>query len=121
MKSFLFRLSSMALGIAGGFYFLMKAGLLNGFTTFSWLSLGYLYVVTILGYALIKYSMRIQDNSRFMSAFAVAMLTKFMLAFIFLCYFIFIAPITNTNFIFPFFAIYFLFTGVLVWDALQKK
>ncbi|MFN8310939.1 MAG: hypothetical protein U0T73_13335 [Chitinophagales bacterium] len=116
MKSFLLKLSGVTLIAAGGIFCAAKAAWLNGFESFSYTALVFLFLLTLLIYTILKMGFTIKDNSRFMAVFAVAIATKFLVSLLFLSYFIFIKPITNTNFIFPFFALYFLFTALLVWE-----
>lgn len=114
MKAFFLKLGGVAAVLAGVIYLLAMGSTLNGFLSFTWWAWAFLTVLTVLVYGILHYSFAMKSNSHFMATFGVAMATKFFCSLIFLSYFIFIDPIANTNFIFPFFVMYFVYTGLLI-------
>jgi drug/metabolite transporter (DMT)-like permease len=115
MRRFLIILLS-AVGACAAIIMLVKhnTNLLFNFESFTWLSLAFLSVVTFAAYMLLNRAVGMKSQAHFTSFFGAALAIKVFLSLLFLCYFIYVEPIGDKHFIFPFFIMYFLFTGVLM-------
>ncbi len=91
--------------------------LFDGFGFFVWYSLFFLAALTIVSFALLLRGLAMKGNEYFMQYFGAMFGLKVFSALIFVCYFIYVQPIGNKKFVLPFFALYFLFTGLLVIEA----
>lgn len=91
--------------------------LFDGFGFFVWYSLFFLAALTLFSFALLLRGLAMKGNGFFMQYFGAMFGLKVFSALIFVCYFIYVQPIKNTNFVLPFFVLYFLFTGLLVTEA----
>jgi hypothetical protein len=66
-------------------------------------------------------AMAMKAHSNFVAAFGTGFAIKSFASLAFISYFIFFQPIKDSNFIFPFFFMYFAYTGLLVWDIWQTS
>jgi hypothetical protein len=121
LRSFLLQLFGLSLLIAGILFYVVKTPYFEAFATFSWVSLVFLMCSTLLVYLILLRAMKMKSHSSFVSAFGVAFATKSLGSMIFLCYFIFVKPIGDNHFIVPFFAMYFAYTGLLMWQVWKQS
>ena len=120
-KQFLYLLTGLTLVLAGAIFILNTLHVFDGFTSFVWTSLVFLFLTTVLVYFIMLRAMAMKEHSNFVIAFGTGFAIKSFASLIFLCYFIFFKPITNHYFIAPFFAMYFAYTALLVWDLWQES
>ena len=120
-RSFLFKLLGLTAVLAGGNFFILPHAFFEQFRGFVWLSLGFLALSTLVVYLIIARAMTMQSQRNFVAAFGTAFAFKAFGALVFLAYFIFINPISDHNFIFPFFAYYFIYTGLLMWQVWTEQ
>ncbi len=88
--------------------------LLSGFNAFCWWSLLYFFLLMPMLFLLMQRGLAMKGHSHFMQFFGAMFGLKVFASLLFVGYFIFVAPIADKNFVFPFFMMYFLFTGVLL-------
>ena len=117
LRNFLVKLIGLTVVLTSINFFLLPYAFFEHFRGFVWLSLGFLAVSTLLVYLIIARAMTMQSHSNFVAAFGTAFGMKAFGALLFISYFIFIQPIADHNFIFPFFAYYFIYTGLLMWQV----
>ncbi|HRP39543.1 MAG: hypothetical protein KF706_03240 [Chitinophagales bacterium] len=101
-----------------------KTQFITDFINFSWLSLMFLIAVTLVSFYLLQIGLQLKGHSQFMQYFGAMFGFKVFASLLFVCYFIFVEPITNKHFALVFFALYGLFTGLLVseaWQILKEK
>lgn len=94
------------------------------FADFSWLSLMFLVAVTLVSFYLLQVGLKLKGHSQFVQYFGAMFGFKVFASLLFMCYFIYIEPIQNNHFVLLFFALYGLFTGLLVseaWQILKEK
>lgn len=120
-KSFLIKLSVLTLVLAAAIYILDTQHVFEGFGSFVWTSLVFLVVITILVYLIMLRAMAMKEHNNFVVAFGTGFMIKAFASLAFISYFIFYRPIANHNFVFPFFVMYFAYTGLLVWDIWQMS
>ena len=120
-NDFLFRLLGLTLVLAGIIFICQTFHIFAGFETFVWVSLVFLTLITILVYFIMLRAMAMKAHSNFVAAFGTGFAIKSVASLAFICYFIFFQPIKDSNFIFPFFFMYFAYTGLLVWDIWQTS
>ncbi len=118
---FLYKLIGLTLVLAGLIFIFNMLHVFDGFQSFVWISLVFLVVTTILVFFIMQRAMAMKEHSNFVVAFGTGFAIKSFLSLAFLCYFIFYKPIANHNFVFPFFFMYFAYTGLLVWDLWQMS
>ncbi len=119
-KGFIYQLVALTLILAGVIFILDRVHLFDGFQSFVWVSLVFLTITTILVYCIMQRAMAMKAHANFVIAFGTGFAIKSLASLAFICYFIFIQPIRDSNFIFPFFFMYFAYTGLLVWDIWQS-
>lgn len=119
-KGFIYQLVALTLILAGVIFILDRVHLFDGFQSFVWVSLVFLTITTILVYFIMQRAMAMKAHANFVIAFGTGFAIKSLASLAFICYFIFIQPIRDSNFIFPFFFMYFAYTGLLVWDIWQS-
>jgi hypothetical protein len=120
-NGFLFRLLGLTLVLAGIIFICQTLHIFAGFEAFVWVSLVFLTLITILVYFIMLRAMAMKAHSNFVAAFGTGFAIKSLASLAFICYFIFFKPIKDSNFIFPFFFMYFAYTGLLVWDIWQTS
>lgn len=120
-NGFLYRLIGLTLVLAGLIFILQTLHVFAGFESFVWSSLVFLTLITILVYFIMLRAMAMKAHSNFVAAFGTGFAIKTAASLGFICYFIFFKPIKDSNFIFPFFFMYFAYTGLLVWDIWQTS
>jgi F0F1-type ATP synthase assembly protein I len=118
-KGFALKLFGLTLILAALIYLLGLIHLFEGFQSFVWGSLIFLTTTTVVVYFIMQRAMAMKNHSNFVMAFGAGFGIKSLASLIFLCYFIVVAPIADHNFVLPFFAMYFAYTGLLVWDLWQ--
>ncbi len=122
---FLIKLMVVSL-LAAVVIFLLQSNtnLIADFVNFSWLSLLFLVAVTLVSYYLLQIGLKLKGHAQFMQYFGAMFGFKIFASLLFVCYFIFVEPIANNKFVLLFFALYGVFTGVLVseaWQILKQK
>ena len=120
-KNFLIKLSVLTLILAGSILILDSMHVFDGFQYFVWISLLFLFVITVLVYLIMLRAMAMKEHSNFIAAFGTGFGIKSFASLAFISYFIFFRPIANHNFVFPFFVMYFAYTALLVWDIWQTS
>lgn len=122
---FVIKLGIVSLLAAVVIYLLQtQTQLINDFADFSWYSLMFLFVVSAISFYLLQTGLRIKGHAQFMQYFGAMFGFKVFASLIFVCYFIYVKPIENNHFVLVFFALYGLFTGLLVseaWQILKEK
>ena len=86
---------------------------------FTWYSLVFMSVLTLFSFALLQRGLSIKGHAFFMQYFGAMFAIKVFAALLFVCWFIYVEPIGNKQFVFPFFMLYLLFTGLLVVEAMR--
>ena len=119
VKTFLYKLIGLTLVLAALIFLLNTQHLFDAFLPFVWMSLVFLTLTTILVYLIMHRAMTMKEHSNFVVAFGTGFAIKSFASLAFLCYFIFYKPIADHHFVFPFFFMYFAYTGLLVWDLWQ--
>ena len=120
-KGFALKLFGLTLILAALTYLLGGVHILDGFLSFVWASLVFLTITTVVVYFIMQRAMAMKEHSNFVMAFGMGFGIKSFASLAFLCYFIFLKPIADHNFVFPFFFMYFAYTGLLVWDLWQHN
>jgi hypothetical protein len=120
-SGFLFKLLGLTLSIIGLILICNALHLTDGFVAFVWSSLIFMNIITVLVYLIMLRALAMKAHSNFVAAFGTGFAIKSVASLGFICYFIFFQPIKDTNFIFPFFFMYFAYTGLLVWDIWQAS
>jgi hypothetical protein len=118
---FLSQLSGLTLIIAVVLYVMIGDGFFKDYPSFVWISLAFLVVTTIVVYLIMVRAMAMKAHANFVAAFATGFAIKSFASLAFISYFIFFRPIADHYFILPFFAMYFTYTGLLVWDIWQES
>jgi hypothetical protein len=118
-KPFILKALGLTLVLAGIIYILSMGNLFDGYRSFIWTSLAFLSVTTLAVYFIMLTALGMKEHKNFVTAFAAAFGLKSLASLVYLCYFIFYAPIADHHFVFPFFAMYFAYTGLLVWHLFQ--
>jgi len=121
MRIFIKKLAVVATLLALVLFFITDTSYFQEFLIFTWVSWIFLTILTALVFFIYYQGTQMQDQSRFMGIFAVSIALKFFAALIFLSYFIFIDPIKDHNFILPFFAMYFIYTALMMWEVWSKS
>jgi hypothetical protein len=121
MRTFLIRwgLVTMLLAVMG--YLVLPNSFFDGFRDFTVQSWGFLALLSLVVFFIFDRAMRMQGHSYFMSAFGVGFSVKFFGALAFIGYYIISHPNHGKNFVFPFFGMYFLYTGILIWSFWKPK
>ena len=122
--NFLSKLAILTLILALTIFLLCRREFFYGYQPFVWTSLVFLSVITLLIYLIMMRALSMKGHTNFVIAFGTGFAIKSFASLAFICYFIFFQPIVNRNFIFPFFAMYFIYTGLLVshlWQMSKKK
>ncbi|MCW3127323.1 MAG: hypothetical protein JWO03_2981 [Bacteroidetes bacterium] len=123
-KNFFLKLLTLTIIAALSVWILQERSFFVGYLSFVWISLAFLTCVTFAVYLIMMRALAMKAHTNFIIAFGTAFAIKSFASLAFLSYFIFFQPIVNKNFIFPFFAMYFLYTGLLVshiWLISKKK
>jgi hypothetical protein len=120
-KSFLTKLFGLTVIIAAIIYGLRVNDFFDDYRGFVWTSLIFLSLTTVAVYFIMLRAMAMKAHSNFVVAFGTGFAIKSLASLAFLCYYIYIKPIPNHNFVFPFFIMYFAYTGLLVWDLWQQS
>jgi hypothetical protein len=122
-QKFLVKLLILTALVAVGIYFFIRGDFFVGYRSFVWESLAFLVAVTVIVYFIMQRALAMKEHGNFVIAFGTGFGIKSFASLAFLCYFIFFQPIVNKNFVFPFFVMYFLYTGLLVSDiwVMSKK
>ena len=120
-KSFVTKAFGLTVILAALIYGLRSNDFFNDYRAFVWISLLFLFITTIIVYFIMLRAMSIKEHSNFVVAFGTGFAIKSFASLIFLCYYIFVKPISNHHFVFPFFAMYFAYTALLVWDLWQDS
>ena len=120
-RSFLYQFTGLTIILAGLIFILNTMNVFDGFSSFVWISLVFLFFTSVLVYFIMLRAMAMKEHSNFVIAFGTGFSIKSFASLVFLCYFIFVQPITNHYFIAPFFVMYFAYTGLLVWDLWQES
>lgn len=120
-NKFLIQLFGLTFVIAALLYALKEYGFFVNYPSFVWYSLIFLTLTTIVVYFIMQRAMSMKEHSNFVAAFGMGFAIKSFASLAFICYFIFFKPIKDSNFIFPFFFMYFAYTGLLVWDIWQSS
>ena len=123
-KNFLIKLLVITAILTLSTYILCHRDFFYGYQSFVWTSLAFLAIVTIIVYVIMMRAMTMKEHSNFVIAFGTGFAIKSFASLAFICYFIFFQPIVNKNFVFPFFIMYFIYTGLLVsdiWTMSRKK
>lgn len=117
MRAFIKKLAILATILAVVLFFVTDTTYFQDFLIFTWVSWVFLTVLTAVVFFIYYQGMKMEDQSRFMGIFGVSIALKFFGSLVFLAYFIFIDPIRDHNFIMPFFAMYFLYSGLMMWEV----
>ena len=120
-KSFFLKLWGLTFVIGGLIYILATMGYFANYLSFVWTSLVFLFLTTVSVYFIMLRAMDMKDHTNFVAAFGASFGLKSLASLAFICYYIFIAPIADKHFVYPFFAMYFAFTGMLVWHLFQMS
>lgn len=121
MKSaFIFKLLGLSAVLAVLIFVFNSLHVFAGFESFAWASLVFMTGITILMYFIMHRAMAMKGHNNFLAAFTMGFAIKSLASLAFICYFIYIKPIANTYFILPFFIMYFIYTGMVVWDIWQS-
>jgi hypothetical protein len=120
-NSFLIKLAVLTLVLAGVIFGCDLLHVFDAFQSFVWLSLVFLFIITILVYLIMWRAMAMKEHASFVVAFGTGFAIKSFASLAFISYFIFFKPIANHNFVFPFFVMYFAYTAILVWDIWQMS
>jgi hypothetical protein len=120
-RKFLTELFGITLIIGVVIYCMLSYDFFISYRYFMWVSLAFLVITTLVVYFIMLRAMEMKEHSNFVVAFATGFGIKSLASLLFLCYFIFYRPIADHTFVFPFFAMYFAYTGLLVWDLWQQS
>ena len=120
-KGFLYKLAGLTVALGGFIFALSTIGYFSSYRSFVWLSLAFLCLISVLVYMIMQRALSMKEHANFVVAFSTGFGIKSLASLAFISYFIFIKPISNTHFIFPFFFMYFAYTGLLVWDIWQTS
>src|SRR5665213_629257 len=120
-NKFLTKLLGLTLIIAVIISVLIANDFFATYQSFVWISLIFLTLTTILVYFIMARAMAMKEHANFVVAFGTGFAIKSLLSLAFICYFIFVRPIADHHFVFPFFIMYFTYTGLLVRDLWQKS
>ena len=120
-SSFFLKTLGLTFILAAVIYFCKSLHLFDDFGSFVWISLAFLSLTTLAVHMIVQQAMAMKAHYDFLVWFGVAFALKSLGSLVFLCYFIFICPIADRYFILPFFLMYFMFTGLLVWHIWQES
>jgi len=118
---FLSKLAALTLILAVVISILISHEFFLGYESFVWTSLVFLTIVTVIVYFIMVRAMAMKEHNNFVAAFATGFGIKSLASLAFICYYIFFQPIADHYFVFPFFFLYFAYTGLLVWDIWQES
>ena len=120
-NGFLIKLGVLTAILALSIFILCQRGFFMGYQSFVWTSLVFLSLITLVIHLIMMRALAMKGHTNFVIAFGTGFAIKSFASLAFICYFIFFQPIVSRNFIFPFFAMYFIYTGLLVSQIWQQS
>ena len=122
-KNFYIKLLTLTLILALTIYILCNRTFFTGYQSFVWISLAFLALVTLAVHVIMMRALAMKEHTNFLIAFGTGFAIKSFASLAFISYFIFFQPIVNKTFIYPFFIMYFMYTGLLIshiWQISKK-
>jgi hypothetical protein len=101
-------------------FFQMQTHLLADSSEFIWASWLFITCLTGGSFYLLQKGLKLKGHTQFMQYFGAMLGCKVFMSLLFVSYFIYVKPLSNKHFVLVFFALYSLFTALLVSEAWQK-